>query len=86
MNLVASIVCMITALGGGITYISQHPELEAKISPLIGLDPLITMGIMTIASGGIGWLMGPTIGGRIFKLRYRSMSRMIAEVRTNCIK
>jgi len=66
-------------LGGGISYISQNPELEAKVSPLIGLDPLITMGIMTFACGAAGWLIGPFIGGAMFSLRYRSFNRMIAE-------
>jgi hypothetical protein len=80
ISLVASIACAMTAFVGGVSYISSTPDIEAKISPVLGLDPLITMGILTFACGAGGWLIGPFIGGAMFSLRYRSMTRMIAEV------
>jgi mitochondrial import inner membrane translocase subunit TIM23 len=81
LSLIASIACAVGALVGGVSYISSTPDIESKISPAIGLDPFITMGLMTFACGAAGWLVGPFIGGALFSLRYRSMTRLIAEVR-----
>jgi len=72
-------VCAIAALTGGVSYISSSPDIEAKIGPVLGLDPLITMGILTFACGAGGWLLGPFVGSAVFGMRYRSMSRMITE-------
>lgn len=47
---------------------------------IMGMDPLIMMGLATIASGAAGWLVGPAIGGAAFnvvKSRYR---QQIAQV------
>lgn len=80
ISLVASIACAMAAFVGGVSYISSTPDVENKISSVLGLDPLITMGILTFACGAGGWLIGPFIGGAVFSLRYRSMTRMMAEV------
>jgi import inner membrane translocase subunit TIM23 len=33
---------------------------------LVPLDPLLTMGLMTAACGGLGWLVGPVLGSAVF--------------------
>lgn len=37
----------------------------------IPLDPFITMGLITFACGGIGWLTGPALGTGVFNLMNR---------------
>jgi len=81
ISLAASITFALGAFAGGAIYIGNTPDIEAKVGPLIGLDPLITMGIMTFACGAAGWLVGPFIGAAVFGMRTRSMSKLIAEVR-----
>ena len=34
----------------------------------VPLDPFFTLGLMTFACAGLGWLIGPSIGGEIFYL------------------
>lgn len=34
----------------------------------IPLDPFVTLGIMTLACAGMGWLVGPSIGNQVFYL------------------
>jgi import protein Pam17 len=80
ISLVASVTCAVTAFVGGVSYISANPEVETKISPALGLDPFITMGIMTFAFGACGWLAGPFVAEILFNLRYRSMTPMIKAV------
>jgi mitochondrial import inner membrane translocase subunit TIM23 len=77
---VASVACAMTAFVGGVSYISSNPEIENKISPALGLDPFITMGIMTFAFGAGGWLAGPFIAEILFNLRYRSMTQLMKAV------
>ncbi|KAK0761312.1 hypothetical protein N5P37_006261 [Trichoderma harzianum] len=42
---------------------------EGFAEPLIAqipLDPFFTLGIMTMACAGLGWLIGPTLGNQVF--------------------
>ncbi|KAK5988558.1 Presequence translocated-associated motor subunit PAM17 [Cladobotryum mycophilum] len=42
---------------------------EGFAEPLVGqipLDPFVTLGLMTFACAGMGWLIGPTIGNQVF--------------------
>ncbi|KAL7935433.1 mitochondrial import protein Pam17 domain-containing protein [Trichoderma chlorosporum] len=42
---------------------------EGFAEPLIAqipLDPFFTLGIMTMACAGMGWLIGPTLGNQVF--------------------
>lgn len=57
----------------------------------VPLDPFLTLGLMTFACAGLGWLIGPSIGGEIFylinrrfKLQMRHKeSEFLARVRKN---
>ena len=44
--------------------------MDALVSQ-IPLDPFITMGLITFACGGIGWLAGPILGTAVFNWRNR---------------
>lgn len=43
----------------------------------VPLDPIVTMGLMTFACGGVGWLVGPSIGSQLFYLMNRQFTRQI---------
>ena len=37
-----------------------------------GLDPMFVMALWTVTFLGAGWIMGPTLGGAIFRIANRS--------------
>lgn len=41
-------------------------ELENTIAAATGLDPFIAIGLTMTAIGGMGWLLGPVLGGAAF--------------------
>jgi import inner membrane translocase subunit TIM23 len=45
-------------------------DMDALVSQ-IPLDPFMTLGLITFACGGVGWLMGPILGAGIFNVRNR---------------
>ncbi|PTB66834.1 mitochondrial import protein Pam17, partial [Trichoderma citrinoviride] len=60
---------VITGLAGGAA--GTVVLAEGFAEPLIAqvpLDPFFTLGIMTMACAGLGWLIGPTIGNQVFYL------------------
>lgn len=48
----------------------SRSDMDALVSQ-IPLDPFITLGLITFACGGAGWLIGPTIGSLAFNWRNR---------------
>lgn len=56
-----------TGLAGGAGgAVALSAGLAEPIISQIPLDPFMTLGIMTLACGGMGWLIGPTIGNQVF--------------------
>ena len=45
----------------------------------IPLDPFISLGLMTVAFAGVGWLVGPSIGSQVFYLANRRLKHQIAQ-------
>ena len=45
-------------------------DMDSLVSQ-IPLDPFVTLGLITFACGGVGWLMGPILGTGIFNVRNR---------------
>ena len=43
------------------------------IAAQLPLDPFISMGLITFAAGGAGWLVGPIIGAGVFNWRNRKV-------------
>lgn len=50
-----------------------------------GLDPFIVLGLITLGSGGVGWLLGPFLGNAVFGMAYRRVGPQIAEVSSSGI-
>lgn len=48
---------------------------------VFGLDPIVFMGLITVAAGAFGWLAGPSLGNVVFSLVYRRHKRQLAVVR-----
>jgi mitochondrial import inner membrane translocase subunit TIM23 len=79
LNLTASILCAGTCFAAG-TYVIAFKSWEDELSQAIGLDPIITMGLMLIGCAGVGWLIGPFYGTAVFQWRYRTLKPLIEAV------
>lgn len=56
--------------------------LTLEIDPsntIAGLDPIYINAGLTLASTGLGWLTGPTVGNSIWGLLHRKNAKQIAE-------
>ncbi|KAH6671377.1 mitochondrial import protein Pam17-domain-containing protein [Halenospora varia] len=50
-----------------------------KIVGQIPMDPFITLGMITFACGGVGWLAGPIVGTAAFNWRNRKFRKQMDE-------
>lgn len=55
-------------LGGAGGAILLSTGVAEPLVMQIPLDPFVTLGIMTLACAGMGWLVGPSIGNQVFYL------------------
>lgn len=58
-------------IGGAGGAIVLSAGLAEPLVAQIPLDPFITLGLLTMACAGTGWLVGPSIGSQIFYLLNR---------------
>lgn len=79
-NLLFSLATALCTTGAGIYTLGQQ-NLENM--NLFGLDPFIVLGLATMASGAVGWLLGPFIGNGVFGLVWRKSRAQIAAVSIN---
>ncbi|KAK2734156.1 TIM23 complex component [Myotisia sp. PD_48] len=76
-SLVSSILASLTTTAtGGQILASQN--LENLGTQVMGLDPLIVLGLATAASGAAGWLAGPFLGNALWGLVYRKYKAGVA--------
>ncbi|KAF2671231.1 Pam17-domain-containing protein [Microthyrium microscopicum] len=78
INVIASVLGIGACVAGSMYAITIH-EVETLASQVVGLDPLITMGIIVVATAASGWLIGPIFGNALFNLRYRALRVPIME-------
>ncbi len=45
----------------------------------VPLDPFVTLGLMTMACAGMGWLVGPSLGSQVFYLMNRRYKTQMME-------
>lgn len=79
INLIASVI----GVGGALflsMYIVTTQDVDVIAQKYLGLDVLITMGIVVVATSAAGWLIGPIFGNMIFNMRYRALRGSILEV------
>ena len=61
------------------TALSQQ-DFEKLSGMLFGLDPIMALGLLTLGSGAIGWLLGPFAGNWAFNMMHRRTAREMAVV------
>ncbi|KAH7150379.1 mitochondrial import protein Pam17-domain-containing protein [Dactylonectria estremocensis] len=66
-------------LGGGFGAVALSAGLAEPIVTQIPLDPIVTLGLMTFAFSGLGWLIGPSIGSQVFYLRHRKWKQQMTQ-------
>ncbi|KAK4093029.1 putative Presequence translocated-associated motor subunit PAM17 [Purpureocillium lilacinum] len=65
-------------LGGAAGAILLSTGMAEPLVMQIPLDPFVTLGLMTLACAGMGWLVGPSIGNQVFYLlNHRYKAQMI---------
>ncbi|KAJ6445070.1 LOW QUALITY PROTEIN: Presequence translocated-associated motor subunit pam17 [Purpureocillium lavendulum] len=65
-------------LGGAGGAILLSTGMAEPLVMQIPLDPFVTLGLMTLACAGMGWLVGPSIGNQVFYLlNHRYKAQMI---------
>ncbi|PHH69231.1 hypothetical protein CDD83_5785 [Cordyceps sp. RAO-2017] len=69
-----------TGLAGGVAGAAALSSgLAEPLVMQIPLDPFFTLGLMTLACVGMGWLIGPSIGGQVFYLLNRQYKGQIMQ-------
>ncbi|KAF4619050.1 hypothetical protein G7Y89_g14797 [Cudoniella acicularis] len=73
-----------SSIGSGINgfVIGAEVLTRSDMDKLVGqipLDPFITLGMITFACGGVGWLAGPILGTAMFNWRNRKFRRQMDE-------
>jgi import inner membrane translocase subunit TIM23 len=74
----SSISSILTAYAGLRVFIQAG--YDTALSASLGLDPILTTGLSTIAFLGVGWLIGPFFGNAVFNMRYSSIRKEIVNV------
>ncbi|KAI9822068.1 MAG: TIM23 complex component [Phylliscum demangeonii] len=66
-HLAASALSCVATTGTGIVVLSQI-DLDAWSGGqlIFGMDPVVLLGILALASGSLGWLAGPFLGNAVF--------------------
>ncbi|KAM0563187.1 hypothetical protein ACHAPJ_000903 [Fusarium lateritium] len=76
-QLAFSITNGIFAGGAGAVFLSTG--LAEPVITQIPLDPFMTLGIMTLAFSGLGWLSGPSVGNQVFYALNRKWKKQITQ-------
>lgn len=66
-------------LSGGFGAVVLSTGVAEPIITQIPLDPIMTLGLMTFAFSGMGWLAGPSIGNQVFYAMNRKWKKQIVQ-------
>ncbi|CCE26752.1 uncharacterized protein CPUR_00221 [Claviceps purpurea 20.1] len=66
-------------LGGGAGAVFLSTGLAEPLVMQVPLDPFVSLGLMTMACGGLGWLVGPSIGNQAFYLMNRRLKTQMMQ-------
>ncbi|KAG5988082.1 TIM23 complex component [Claviceps lovelessii] len=66
IQLLFSVTTGVLGGAGGAIFLSTG--MAEPLVMQIPLDPFVTLGLMTLACAGLGWLVGPSIGNQVFYL------------------
>ncbi|KAH7248674.1 mitochondrial import protein Pam17-domain-containing protein [Fusarium redolens] len=76
-QLLFSITNGLFAGGAGAVFLSTG--MAEPIISQIPLDPFMTLGLMTLAFSGLGWLSGPSVGNQVFYLLNRQWKKQMTQ-------
>ncbi|KAL8681860.1 MAG: hypothetical protein Q9186_002017 [Xanthomendoza sp. 1 TL-2023] len=80
-SLLASLLtCTSTTAVGFITIERNMDALGSTLGNITGVDPMFMLAAATVATGGVGWLLGPFVGEAVFRGMYRREWGRMAEV------
>jgi len=66
---------VVLAFAGGAAYFGSSEIDPSK--PIFGIEPLFVYAFATLATTGVGYLVGPTIGSSIWRLTHRRTMALI---------
>ncbi|CAM1511800.1 Fc.00g093130.m01.CDS01 [Cosmosporella sp. VM-42] len=66
-------------LSGGFGAVFLSTGLAEPVISQIPLDPFMTLGLMTFACSGMGWLAGPSIGSQVFYMLNRTWKKQMTQ-------
>ncbi|KAI4131077.1 MAG: hypothetical protein LQ338_001398 [Usnochroma carphineum] len=80
-SLLASLLTSTSSTIAGLSLIQANMDaLGSALGSVFGLDPIFMLGIATVATGGVGWLLGPFVGEGLFRVVHRrEWGRMAAK-------
>lgn len=73
---------MVTSLATtvfGVQYLSTQ-DIESLGAQVMGLDPIVVLGMATMACGAAGWLLGPFVGNGLWSLVNRKYTAAFTRV------
>ncbi|KAK0391443.1 hypothetical protein NLU13_0944 [Sarocladium strictum] len=77
IQLLFSVVSGLAGSAGGA--IALTSGIAEPLLTQVPLDPFITLGLMVVACGGMGWLLGPIVGSQIFYMINRRLGPQIRQ-------
>lgn len=77
IQLLFSVVSGVAGSAGGA--IALTSGIAEPLLTQVPLDPFITLGLMVVACGGMGWLLGPILGSQIFYVINRRLGPQIRQ-------
>lgn len=69
-SLGSSIATSLVTTTLGVQWLSTQ-DLDSLGVQVMGLDPIVVLGIATATCGAVGWLLGPFVGNAVWGLVYR---------------
>ena len=63
----------------GVQYLSTQ-DIESLGAQVMGLDPIVVLGLSTMACGAAGWLLGPFVGNGLWSLVNRKYTAAFIRV------
>lgn len=76
-NLASSVLSSVLTTAGGMSLLTSFNIEHVNF---FGLDPFLMLGLVTLGSGAVGWLLGPFVGNAVFGMAHRRVGVQIAEV------
>lgn len=74
-SLASSIISATGVTAAAFFGLSTFPETADELTKLVPLDPVISMGLITLGATFLGWLIGPIFGNALWKLLHRTHIR-----------